>query len=130
MLNLINGGMQHSNLFLHMPLFDEIFYEGYLEGMVRKYKAIRENQPCNILGLNVIRKDEDIIWDALEDLVKGSVAQSALGVHGVYVFDLLTIDIHNEVKTFNVNELSTVIVKNAAKLAPGQKRLVRYSSVF
>jgi len=130
MLNLIDGGIQHSNLFLHMPLFDEISYEGYLEGMVRKYKAVRENQPCQLLALNVIRKDEDIIWDALEDLVKRAVAQAASGVHGIYIFDLLTIDIHNEVKTFNVNELSTVIVKNAAKLTPGQKRLVRYSSVF
>ena len=57
MLNLINGGIQHSNLFLHMPLFDEIFYEGYLEGKVRKYKAVREDQLCRILALNVIRKD-------------------------------------------------------------------------
>ena len=40
---------QHSNLFLHMPLFDEIFYEGYLEGKVREYKAVREDQPCRIL---------------------------------------------------------------------------------
>ncbi len=129
-INLIDGGMQHSNLFVHMPLFDEIFYEGYLEGMVRKYRAVRENQLCQILSLNVIRKDEDIIWDALEDMLKRAVAQAAFGVHGVYVFDLLTIDIHNEVKTFNLNELSTIIVKTAAKLTPGQKCLVRYSSVF
>ena len=28
MTNLIDGGIQHSNLFLHMPLFDEIYYAG------------------------------------------------------------------------------------------------------
>ncbi len=126
----MSGGIQRSNLFLHMPLFDEIFYEGYLEGAVRKYKAIREDQSCKILGLNVIRKDEDIIWDALEDLIKRSVAQASQGVHGIYVFDLLTVDIHNEVKTFNLNELSTVIANHAAKLKPGETRLVQYSTVF
>ncbi|VAW12331.1 hypothetical protein MNBD_BACTEROID05-753, partial [hydrothermal vent metagenome] len=37
-INLINGDIQRSNLFVHMPLFDEIYYEGYLEGKVRKYR--------------------------------------------------------------------------------------------
>ncbi len=130
MVNLIDGGIQHSNLFIHLPLFDEIYYEGGIDGMVRKYKAMREAQACQLLTLDVIRKDEVVIWDALEDMVKRAVAQSALSVPGIYTFDLLTIDIHNEVKTFKLNELSTVIVKNAVLLKPGAKRLVRYSSVF
>ena len=130
MINLIDGGIQHSNLFIHMPLFDEIYYEGYLEGMVRKYRALREGQGCRILSLNVIRKDEDVIWDALDDMLKGSVSQAALKTQGIYAFDLLTVDIHNEIKTFNLNELSNVIVNNALRLAPGQKRLVKYSSVY
>ena len=112
-----------------MPLFDEIYYEGYLEGMVRKYKAVREGQGCQILSLNVIRKDEDVIWDALDDMLKSAITQAALKMQGIYTFDLLTVDIHNEVKTFNLNELSSVIVNTAIKLAPGQKRLVKYSSV-
>lgn len=130
MLNLINGGIQHSNLFLHMPLFDEIFYEGYLEGKVRKYKAVREDQPCRILALNVIRKDEDIIWDALEDLLKRCVIDAADGVRGIYTFEVLTMDIHREVKTFKPQELAATILKNAQTLTPGAARLVKYSTVY
>jgi len=130
MLNLIDGGIQHSNLFLHMPLFDEIAYEGLFDGKVRKYKAVREDQPCRILALNVIRKDEDILWDALEDLLKRSVFQAAASVHGVYTFDLLTMDIHGEVKTFNPNELAETIIKNSQKLTPGAQRLVKYSTSY
>ncbi len=130
MIDLITGGIQHSNLFLHMPLFDEIYYEGYLEGKVRKFKVLREESSCRMLFLNVIRKDEDIMWDALEDMVKRSVMDAAARVRGVYTFDLLTIDIHKEAKTFNLQELSTVIVNHALKLAPGQMRLVRYSTVY
>lgn len=130
MLNLIDGGIQNSNLFLHMPLFDEIFYEGYLEGKVRKYKAVREDQPCRILVLSVIRNDEDIIWDALEDLFKRCVIDAAARVRGGYIFDLLTVDIHKEVKTFSPAELSQTIIKHAQTLTPGATRLVKYSSVY
>jgi len=128
--NLINGGIQHSNLFVHMPIFDEIFYQGHLEGKVRKYRAVHEDQPCVMLALNVIRKDEDILWEAVEDFVKYSVSTAALGVHGVYVFDLLTIDIHKEINTFNQNEFATVILNTARKLKPGEQRLVKYSSAY
>ena len=130
MTDLINGGIQHSNLFVHMPLFDEIYYEGYLEGKVRKFKVLREGLACRMLFLNIIRKDEDIIWDALEDMIKRSVMDAAARVRGIYTFDLLTIDIHKEAKTFNLQELSTVIANHATKLAPGQIRLVRYSTVY
>lgn len=129
-LDLITGGLQHSNIFLHMPLFDEIYYEGYLEGKVRKYRAVREEQNCRMLVLNVIRKEEDVIWDALEDFLKRSIADAALGVHGVYIFDLLTMDIHKEVKTFKVNELTQTVINHARTLKPGETKLVKYSTVY
>lgn len=130
MIDLIVGGIQHSNLFAHMPLFDEIYYEGTKDGKVRKFKAIREEQPCRMLFLNVIRKDEDVIWDGLEDMIKRSVAQAGASIQGVYTFDLLTIDIHREVKTFNLNELATTIANHARKLKPGEVRLVKYSTLY
>ncbi len=130
MLDLIPGGIQHSNLFLRMPLFDEIHYEGFKSGKVRKYKAIHEGQACSILALSVIRKDEDILWSALEDLINRSVIQAANGARGNYTFDLLTVDIHSETKKFNPNELAGTILNHSRKLTPGAERLVRYSSVY
>lgn len=129
-MNLIDQGMQHSNIFAGLPLFDEIYYDGYLEGKVRKFRAIREDLPCHVLVLNVIRKDEDIIWDAFQDLIKRSVIDAAHMVQGVYVFDVLTKNIHNEVKTYNHKEITEIICNHARKCAPGEKRLVRYSSIF
>ncbi|TBR15817.1 hypothetical protein EPO66_05445 [bacterium] len=129
-MNLIDSGFQNSNLFRHMPLFDEILYVGHNEDKVRRYKATREGQACTLLALNFIRNDEKILWDAVEDLLKRSTLSATSSVHGVYIFDLLTIDIHKEVKTFNHNELSTVIVNVASKLSPGQIRMIKYSSVY
>lgn len=129
-MNLIDFGFQNSNLFQHMPLFDEISYAGHNEEKVRRYKAVREDQTCNILSLNFIRSDELILWDAVEDFVKRSTINAASSVRGTYIFDLLTIDIHKEIKTFKHAELSTVIINVASKLAPGQIKMVRYSSVY
>lgn len=129
-MNLIDFGFQNSNLFRHMPLFDEISYVGLNEEKVRKYKATREDQVCNLLALNFIRKDEKILWEAVEDFLKRSTINATPHVHGAYIFDLLTIDIHKEIKTFNHAELSSVIINEARKLAPGGIKMVKYSSVY
>lgn len=129
-MNLINFGFQNSNLFEHMPVFDEISYIGHDEDKVRQYQATREGQACNILSLNFIRDDEKILWDAVEDFVKRSTIDATSRVRGVHVFDLLTIDIHKEVKTFKHAEFTTVILNEAIRLAPGEVTLIKYSSAY
>lgn len=129
-MNLVNFGFQNSNLFKHMPLFDEISYQGFNGEKVRRYKAVREDQACTLLALNFIRNDEKLLWDAIEDFLKRSVVNAVASVRGLYIFDLLAVDIHKELKTFNHNELTTVIINEARKLTPGQIRMVKYSSAY
>ncbi len=129
-MNLIDHGFQFSNLFRHMPLFDQITYSGQSEEKTRRYTAVREDQPCQLLALNFIRSDEKILWDAVEDLIKRSTISATSRVRGVYIFDLLTIDIHREIKTFRPEEFAEVIVKTSAKLAPGQVTMAKYSSAY
>jgi len=129
-MNLINFGFQNSNLFAHMPLFDEVSYLGFNEEKVRRYKAVREGQSCTLLALNFIRSDEKILWEAIEDFLKRSVVNAVASVRGLYIFDLLTIDIHKEIKTFNHAELTTVIINESRKLALGQIRMIKYSSAY
>jgi hypothetical protein len=113
-----------------MPLFDEIHYIGHDEDKVRQYRAVRENQSCIILSLNFIRDDELILWDAIADFVKRSTLSATSSVHGAFIFDLLTIDIHKEIKTFKHAELSALIVNTAGKLTCGQTKMIKYSSVY
>jgi hypothetical protein len=129
-LNLINGGFQHSNLFIHMPLFDEIFYRGQRDGKVRLYHATREGLTCQILALNIIRSDEKFFWEAIEDFIERATMQAGTSAHGVHTFDLLTIDIHKEIKTFNYQELATLILNTTRALKPGEQKLLKYSSAY
>lgn len=130
LLNLIDSHFQNSNLFAHLPVFDAIYYEGHPEGKVQKYKAVREDQECVLLALTIIRKEEDILWDGIEDLLTRTIMGAASKVHGIYTFDLLTFDIHKELKTFNYNELIYLIINNSRKLPPGEQRLIKYSSAY
>jgi len=130
MIDLISGGIQHSNIFVNMPLFDEVYYEGLSEDKVHKYKAIREDQVCKMRVLSVIRKDEDIIWEGVKDLVKRSIAQAAVSVRGVYSFELLTTDIHKEIKKFDINEFISIIINSSQRMTQGEQRLIKYSSFY
>src|SRR3989338_11674386 len=129
-LNLINSHFQNSNLFAHLPIFDEIYYLGHPEGKVQKYKAVREDQECVILALSLIRKEEDIVWQSAEDFLQHSMMDASARMHGVYTFDLLTFDIQKEVKTFNYNELILLIINHSRKLPPGEQKLIKYSSAY
>jgi len=77
-----------------------------------------------------VRNDEKILWDAVEDFIKRSTISATGSVRGVFIFDLLTINIHKEIKTFKHAELSTLIMNEAAKLSAGKTRMVKYSSVY
>ena len=130
MLNLIDAHFQNSNLFHHLPIFDAIYYQGHPEGKVQLYKAVREEQPCTLWALTIIRQEEDFLWASAEDFLQRSVIEAASRVHGVYTFDLLTFDIHKEVKTFNYNELQYLMASHSRKIKPGEQRLIKYSSAY
>ncbi|MDP8212621.1 MAG: hypothetical protein P9X22_04930, partial [Candidatus Zapsychrus exili] len=85
---------------------------------------------CHILVLNVIRKDEDVIWGAFEDLIKRSIVEASFAVSGVYVFDVLTKSIHKEVKFFRHAEITALLANHARKCGVGEKRLIKYSSIY
>ena len=129
-LNLIDAHFQNSILFKYLPVFDAIYYEGHPEGKIQRYRAIRENQECTLLALTIIRKEEDILWDAAEDLLIRSVQEAATRVQGVFTFDLLTFDVHGEANNFDFNELGTLLVNHSLKTKPGEQRLIKYSSAY
>lgn len=129
-MDLMEGEIQNSNIFMHLPRFDAIHYDGYLEGKVRKYRAVREELACHVLALNIIRKEEDVIWDAFQDLIKRSVVEASHTVRGIYVFDVLTKDIHREVKTYKHTEITALLINHARQCAIGEKRLIKYSSIY
>ena len=129
-INLIDAHFQQSNLFKHLPVFDRIHYSGHPDGKIQLYKAFREDQECVLLAITLIRKEEDFLWAAAEDLLNRCVYEAAARVQGKFIFDLLTFDIHAELNTFNFNEFGLLIANHSRKIQPGEVRLVKYSSAY
>ncbi len=129
-INLIDAHFQQSNLFKHLPVFDRIHYLGHPDGKIQLYQAIREDQECTLLALTIIRREEDFLWAAAEDLLGRCVQEAAARVQGKFIFDLLAFDIHAEINTFNYNEFGLLIANHSRKLHPGEQRLVKYSSAY
>lgn len=113
-----------------MPLLDEISYVGKDEDRIRQYRAVRERQACDFRVMNFIRNEEKILWDAIEDFVKRSTINAASGVRGAFIFDLLTIDVHKELKTFRHSEFTSVIVNTASRMPAGSMKMIKYSSAY
>lgn len=129
-INLIDAHFQISNLFNHLPIFDEIYYHGHPQEHVQLYKAVREGQGCTLLAITVIRKDEDVLWASAKDFLERSVREAAFKVQGIFTFDLLTFDIYKETKTFDYNELGQLIINHSLRIKPGEQRLIKYSSAY
>lgn len=129
-INLIDAHFQISNLFSHLPIFDEIYYEGHPQEKVQEYRALREGQECTLFATTLIRKNEDFLWASAEDLIERAVRDAAFKVRGVYTFDLLTFDLHKENNAFSPAELTQLIMNHSLKLRPGEQRLIKYSSAY
>ena len=129
-LNLIDNYFQDSHLFKCLPIFDEIYYHGLVQGKVQLFKALREEEECQLLAAAIIRHEEDMFWEATEDFLQRSLMTAGPSLHGIYTFDLLAFDIHRELKTFKFQELAAILVNYSRKLKPGQPCLVKYSSLY
>ena len=129
-IDLVKTEFPASNLFHHLPRFEEIYYQGNPLDRVQLFKAVREGEECKLLSVTIIRKDEDFLWDSTKDLLGRSIKDAAFEMRGIYAFDLLTFDVHQETETFQCNELTRVLVNSSLKLKAGEQMLIKYSSVY
>ncbi len=129
-INLAKTEFPTSNLFHHLPRFEEIYYQGNPMDRVQLFKAVREGEECKLLAVTIIRKDEDFLWGSTKDLLGRSIKDAASLMRGIYAFDLLTFDVHKEIESFNCNELAQVLVNSSLTIKPGEQMLIKYSSVY
>jgi hypothetical protein len=129
-INLVKTEFPESNLFHHLPRFEEIYYQGHAVDRVQWFKAVREGEECKLLSVTTIRKDEDFLWGSTKDLLGRSINDAAFQMRGIYAFDLLTFDVHKEAKTFQCSELTQVLVNSSLKLKAGEQMLIKYSSAY
>lgn len=129
-INLIAHEFDRSNLFRHLPQFEELHYAGHPAEHVQRFSALREGLEWTLLTVTIIRKDEDFLWASARDLLDRAMKEAAGRMRGIHTFDLLTFDFHQEIKTFNYAELAQILVNTSLRLKPGEQALIKYSSCY
>lgn len=94
------------------------------------FKAVLNDQPVLMPVMTVIRKDEIDLWDACREMIKSSLASAKLQIRGVFVYDMLSIEMFKGLEIFQWGELTQLLVNHARKMAVGETRLIQYCSLF
>jgi hypothetical protein len=130
LINLLNTEFKRARLMEGLLPDEELYYHGLLNGKTQFFKAVSGHEAFGILAVHVIRRDEDFIWESSRDLIERAIKDAGVQVRGTYVFELLAFDPAKELKTFNANELSQMLVNTARTLKPGEQSMIRYSTVY
>ncbi len=130
MLNLFDTDIHSSPTFGILPKFSSVRLKEFIDDKIQHYQVSREERDATLLGLTVIRKDDESVWEACEDLLGRSVKDASPQVHGVYRFRLLGFDVHNEINRFNFQDLTQLIINHSRKLQTGQEVLIKYCSCY
>ena len=136
-MNLVEADILTSPVFSFLPKFSSVIYKGILTDKVspqaekiRYFEAEKDGEKISVFTLMFIRNEEKFFWESCCDLLDRAMTQAAAEVEGVFSFDLLSFDVHRELKTFSDQELSRLVINHGRRLAPGQERLIKYSSCF
>jgi len=129
-MNLVEQDILTSPVFSFLPKFQSVVFKTTVGEKVRYFETERDGEKISVLTLMVIRAEEKFFWESCVDLLDRAVQQAAATVAGVYSFELLSFDVHRELKTFSDQELGRLLINHSRKLVPGQTRLIKYSSCF
>lgn len=129
-MNLVESDILTSPVFSVLPKFQSVQYKGMLGEKIRHFTALRDKEEIAVFTLMFIRAEEKFFWESCLDLLNRAVQEATTLVEGVFSFDLLSFDVHRELKTFNDQELSRLMANHARRMAVGQERLIKYSSCF
>ncbi len=130
MTNLMEYDIAVGPTFAPLPFYDQIFFKGLISNHVQLFEALKEGEVDSVFAVNIIRQDEKFVWESCLDLLNVSIESGSQLVRGVYHFNLLNFDVHKELQTFNTQELTHLLVSRSRRLAPGQQKLIKYSSLY
>ena len=130
MANLVTNDILLAPTFQGLPEFDAVEFKGFPAEKIQYFHAVAGSEEYAVLALNLIRKDDQFLWESCRDLLDRSLSLAEQVMRGIYRFELLCFDVHRELDTFNPQELMQLLTNHARKLSVGGERLIKYSSMY
>lgn len=79
---------------------------------------------------SIISADEKMMWQSFQDLLGQSAKLASSGLQGIFGLDVLSADIQEGSRHFNLREFSALLINHGRTLGFGQQKLVRYGQIF
>ena len=130
MMNLMNTEFKYAPLIVGILPAEELYYQSMKTGKMQFFKAIKGSEFRGLLAVHIVRRDQNIIWESSRDVIIRAIKDASVQVRGAYVFELLDFEANKELKTFNMNELTQLLVNTSRTLKPGEQALIKYSTVY
>ncbi|MDA9101058.1 hypothetical protein N9K06_00130 [Omnitrophica bacterium] len=129
-LSVDAGELQSAAIFSGLPKFDSITYEGLLEPKIFQFEVTREELCRKFFLHSFMSEDDRLTWKAVCDLLDFSVKTAAQMVKGFYGFEVISAEMDENLRNFQPREFAKLLANHAAAMAPGQKRLIRFTQVY
>lgn len=134
MLNLVEYDILSSPAFKGLPQFQTVEFKGFIKEKLPLFQAEEKGndpgQTVNVVVANIIRREDKFVWESCADLLARSVQSAQDITRGMFRFDVISFDVHNEIRSFNPQELAQLLANHCRKISVGEMRPVKYSSLY
>ncbi len=111
------------------PGTGSVVYRGVAEPKLIHLEVPPEQGGTGILIAHLLIGEESLAYKAFEEWLKEAIRQAAEKVRGFYGLEGILLDLQ-ELSGWNLAHFVTLVTQHAAKLKPGEKKLIRYGGFY
>ncbi|VAX38177.1 hypothetical protein MNBD_UNCLBAC01-597 [hydrothermal vent metagenome] len=119
-----------SPVFKHFLSLDEVVCRGVFNEKIIVFDVKEQNQSGKMLMMSIIRQDEIELWKSAQELLNNIFTSIEQKLQGIFRFELLSIAMNEDWKSFQWGEFSKGICDLAHELSIGESQFVQYCSIF
>ncbi len=99
-MDLITQNFTASALLKNFPAFETLEYKGEAAPGIQLYRGTRTGEEKFLAAAHLIRREEADVWKACSEMLGRTLKESAAAMQGFFGFDLLSIDLEDQMRNF------------------------------
>lgn len=119
-----------SSIFKHFPQLDHVTYCGVSNEKALVFSTVEGSRTGTMLLIPFIRQDESELWESCKDLFLNIFTSIEPTLHGIFRFDLLSIEMSDKLAAFQWKEFAKGMQDLTREIPLGESRFVQYCSIL
>lgn len=123
-------GFLKAEIFSGIPSWCTITYQGMYSPKLLRFEVTEDNKVRPFYLATVVSRNEKITWQSFQDLLGRAVDLAQNGMTGLFGLEVLSVDIQNAIRHFNVTDFSQLLINHSKMENATFKTLIRYGQIF